>query len=80
MALENLTIVGGKQMEDKQKILNLLCRTLQATDNAADLVGLTYLPHEETVIIRFQHGRRSVNVSMDSGTAMIRDVVNHLGC
>ena len=67
-------------MEDKQKILNLLCRALQATDNAADLVSLNYLPHEDQVIIRFEHGRRAVNVRMDSGTAMVRDVVNHLGC
>ena len=67
-------------MEDKQKILNLLCRTLQATDNAADLVNLTYLPHEDAVIVRFVNGRRRVNVAMDSGTAMIRDVVNNLGC
>lgn len=67
-------------MEDKQKILNLLCRTLQATDNAADLVSLTYLPHEDAVIVRFVNGRRRVNVAMDSDTAMIRDVVNNLGC
>ena len=67
-------------MEDKQKILNLLCAALQATDNAADLIGMTYLPHEDAVIIKFLHGRRRVNVAMDSGTAMIRDVVNHLGC
>ena len=67
-------------MEDKQKILNLLCRTLQATDNAADLVSLTYLPHEDAVIVRFKNGRRRVNVALDSGTAMIRDVVNNLGC
>lgn len=67
-------------MEDKQKILNLLCRTLQATDNASDLLSLTYLPHEDAVIVRFVNGRRRVNVAMDSGTAMIRDVVNNLGC
>lgn len=67
-------------MEDKQKILNLLCRTLQATDNASDLLSLTYLPHEDAVIVRFKNGRRRVNVALDSGTAMIRDVVNNLGC
>lgn len=67
-------------MEDKQKILNLLCRTLQATDNASDLLSLTYLPHEDVVIVRFENGRRRVNVALDSGTAMIRDVVNNLGC
>lgn len=66
-------------MEDKQKILNLLCRTLQATDNAADLVSLTYLPHEDAVIVRFENGRQRVSVAMNSGTAMIKNVVNHLG-
>lgn len=67
-------------MEDKQKIMNLLCRTLQTTRNAADLISLTYVPHEERVIAHFEHGDREINVAMDSGTAMIRDVVNHLGC
>lgn len=67
-------------MEDKQKIMNLLCRTLQETRNASDLISLTYLPHEDAVIAKFENGRRMVNVAMDSGTAMIRDVVNHLGC
>ena len=67
-------------MEDKQRILNKLCKALQATDNACDLLYLTYLPHEEVVIVQFEHGRREINVAMDSGAAMIRDVVNHLGC
>ena len=65
-------------MEDKQKIMNLLCMALQETDNASDLISLTYLPHADRVIARFQHGRRDINVAVDSGTAMIKDVVNHL--
>ncbi|MDY5114296.1 hypothetical protein ACTQZS_15105 [Bilifractor sp. LCP19S3_H10] len=67
-------------MEDKQKIMNLLCRALQATRNASDLISLTYIPHEEHVIAKFEEGDREINVAMDSGTAMIRDVVNHLEC
>ena len=67
-------------MEDKQKILNYLAKALQETDNVSDLIGLTYIPNKECVIIQFERGRRFVNVQMDSGTAMIRDVVNHLGC
>lgn len=67
-------------MEDKQKILNLLCRALQATDNASDLLSLTYLPHEDAVIVWKATGSKRVNVALDSGTAMIRDVVNNLGC
>ena len=67
-------------MEDKQKILNYLTKALQATDNASDLIGLTYIPDKEYVIVHFEQGMRVVNVHMDSGTAMIKDVVNHLGC
>lgn len=67
-------------MEDKQKILNYLTKAIQATDNASDLIGLTYIPDKEVVIMYFEKGRRVVNVHMDSGTAMIRDVLRHLGC
>ena len=45
--------------------LTKICRTLQATENAADLVSLTYLPHEDAVIVRFENGRRRVNVALD---------------
>ena len=67
-------------MENKQKILTLLCEALRHTDDMSDLISLTYLPHEDAVIVRFENGRRRVNVALDSGTAMIRDVVNNLGC
>lgn len=68
-------------MENKQQILDLLLRTLQATANAADTVALTYDPKQEIVTVKFAGGgSRIVNVAMDSGTAMIRDVMAHLGC
>ena len=68
-------------MENKQKICNLLLKTLQATDNARDLVSLTYSADEEVVTALFESGgKRVINVNMDSGTAMIRDIMNHLGC
>jgi len=68
--------------EDKQKICNLLKKTLQATDNASDLCDLVYakVGKEETVMVIFAGGTRSVNVTMDSGTAMIRDIMSNLGC
>ena len=68
-------------MEDKQKICDLLLKTLQATDNARDLVSLTYDAETETVTALFESGgKRVINVAMDSGTAMIRDVMENLGC
>ena len=68
-------------MENKQKICNLLAITLQATYSASDLLKLEYDEKSEIVTAIFASGgKRRINVCMDSGTAMIRDVVNHLGC
>ena len=67
--------------DDKRMICNLLLKTLRATDNARDLMSLTYDAEEETVTALFASGgTRVINVHMDSGTAMIRDIMNHLGC
>ena len=66
---------------NKRTICNLLLKTLRATDNAQDLVSLTYDEETETVTALFASGgARVINVHMDSGTAMIRDIMNHLGC
>ena len=66
--------------EDKQEICNLLCRALQATRNACNLVSLDYDPARETVTVLFMGGgNRQINVACDSGTAMIRDIMRHLG-
>ena len=68
-------------MENKQKICDLLLKALQETYNASDLLSLEYNAQKESVTITFASGgKRVVNVAMDSGTAMIRDIVNHLGC
>ena len=68
-------------MENKRTICALLLKTLRATDNAHDLVSLTYSADEEVVTALFESGgKRVINVSMDSGTAMIRDVMVNLGC
>lgn len=68
-------------MEDKQKICDLLAEALRATDNAWDVVRLKYDGEKELVEVRFVGGgNRRINVAMDSGTAMIRDIMNHLGC
>ena len=69
-------------MEDKQKILDLLLPTLQATRENADLKELTYKAqnNNEIVICKFESGfELFVNVTMDSGMAMIRAVLRGLG-
>lgn len=72
-------------MEDKQKICNLLLATLQATREYSDLGSLTYVKpkqpnrYDSYVEARFRSGgKRIINTSMDSGYAMIRDIMNHI--
>lgn len=63
-------------MEDKQKILDLLLPALQATRNLADLV---YREDRELVYAKFASGNQKIaNVAMDSGTALIRDVIEQI--
>lgn len=65
--------------EDKQKILDLLLPSLQATRNLHDLIGLDYDEESETVIATFNNGyQKRVNVALDSGTAMICDVIRQI--
>ena len=68
--------------EDKQKICDLLLPALQATNNLYDLAKLTYSRADngsEVVIAEFTSGYRKIaNVSMDSGTSMIRDIVKQI--
>lgn len=69
--------------ENKAKICRMLLPVLQETRGLYDLRYLEYVDYhngEEEVIATFNNGyRKRVNVSMDSGTAMIRDIMNHLG-
>lgn len=75
-----------KMDENKQLICNLLTTVLQATSNGWDLVSLTYHPavkgingaicSGETVTVLFKNGyTKEVNVNLDSGTAMIKDIM-----
>lgn len=67
-------------MEDKQRICDLLLVTLQATRGAQDVVSMVYDSEAELVVITFlSGGKRVINVAMDSGTAMIRDIMSGLG-
>lgn len=66
-------------MENKQLILDSLCTALQLTRDQADLEALEYKeigPDEQRVIATYDGGgSREINVSLDSGIAMIRDVL-----
>lgn len=67
--------------ENKQHICDLLLDTLQATNNAGDIVSIIYDDITEKVWVKFDGGGiRTINVAMDSGTAMIRDIMSNLGC
>ena len=64
--------------EDKQKILDLLLPALQETGALDDLMSLVYVKteqNEERVIAVFPAGDKIVNITMDSGVAMIQDVI-----
>lgn len=68
-------------MENKQQICNLLCETLRATRNHSDIVELKYdrvTSDLELVHVVWMGGRKTVNVSMDSGSAMIRDIMKSI--
>ena len=69
--------------EDKRKICELLLQTLQSTREYRDLVDLEYHDNEYTddayIYARFASGPVTrINVSLDSGSAMIRDILKCL--
>ena len=64
--------------ENKQTICNNLCDTLRLTRQYHDLLQLNYNDDKEIVEAVFEQGTKYINVAMDSGSAMIRDIVNHL--
>lgn len=66
--------------EDKEMICHLLCKTLQKTRGCADLRSLNFDHEDEIVTAIFESRSQKINVACDSGTAMIRDIVNHLRC
>ena len=65
--------------EKKQAICNRLAYALMATRSFHDLAYLEYDPKTETVKAVFNSGYvKTANVCMDSGTAMIRDIIQQI--
>lgn len=65
--------------ENKQEILDLLLPALQKTSNLHDLYALEYNPKNDLVCASFKSGyRKYANVALDSGTAMISDVIRQI--
>ena len=67
-------------MEDKQAICIGLTLALRTARMFEDLDRLEYNDDSETVLVKFKNGGlRVIGVEGDSGYAMIKDVVNHIG-
>ena len=66
--------------KSKQIICDLLCGAIKATSAGDDLVALRYDPVTEIVHADFRetYDARQINVAMDSGWAMIKNIVNHI--
>lgn len=68
-------------MENYSAICRGLCRTLQQTRQYDDLYWLehVYSGDERYVLAKFTNGStRKINVTMDSGIAMIKDIIKNL--
>ncbi len=67
-------------MEDKNVICIALGMALRTTRMFDDLDYLEYNDDSETVLAKFKNGGlRVIGVEGDSGYAMIKDIVNHIG-
>ena len=65
--------------EDKQLICDKLVELLHLTRNLYDVLELKYDPEKEAVTALFETGyTKTVNVAMDSGTSMIKDIIDHI--
>lgn len=69
-------------MEDRQKICDLFCATLQATSNGRRIESIQFMSpgrkYSESAIIKIGNREIEANVSWDSGTAMISDIMRAL--
>lgn len=63
----------------KQEVLDKLLPVLQMTEHLHDLMELEYRADRELVYAKFASGNyKIVNVALDSGTAMIADVIKQI--
>lgn len=54
--------------------------TLKLTRLGTDLIDLDYIEEKELVVAHFEGGgKKEINVAMDSGIAMIRDIIRGIG-
>ena len=68
-------------MENYHKICENLCKTLQETRQYDDLLELQHLGHGDgrRVYAVYKNGSiRVINVALDSGIAMIKDILKNL--
>ena len=72
--------IDPRRPQSKQIICDLLGEAIAATTAGDDLEALRYDPVAEVVHVDFRdaYDARQINVSMDSGWAMIKDIVNHI--
>ena len=65
--------------ENKQRILDFLLSAIQNTNAGETLLYLKISDDERTVTAEYEGGyTEEINVHMDNGIAMIRDVVKQL--
>lgn len=65
--------------EDKQQICNALMEAFKLTRERDNIASLDYDINTEIVCVTYASGfKLMINVAMDSGMAMIRDVMNNI--
>ena len=67
--------------ENKQQILDSLLVAIRLTRAGEDVTELEYIPEDDAVYVYFgtcHRPGRTINVALDSGIAMLKDVINHI--
>lgn len=81
--IRNAILKAITTSEDKQAICDALLLALKKTRHLHDLVGLKYtkmdVNGDEIVVAEFENGHtKKICVNLDSGTAMICDVIRQI--
>ena len=71
-------LVCGDGKEDKATICSQFCGVLKLTRRFADLGAVAYDPNDETVTVYFPDHTAVIDVTADSGIAMITDILKTL--